>query len=195
MLDINAVYNKFIEDIRAGVGSYLSTSGTGANERPSVQRQRADTVKANYPYITIDIASIGDESGWRNLEDVDDNDFPYVETVKELLIVLRCYGPSEGSNNINALFIMNTLNGFFKLSRIRDGIRTDLGGSIVSLSVPRSIPMQLSDRFLETAEFSIIYNQVDRTTDTVPAIIDTVDIEPTIDDTAIENIVITQEEY
>ncbi len=198
MLDLEPIRNKFIAIAREGVGEHLSTTGTGLDELASVMRQRIDGIKPNYPYITVDVLSIEDESGWEIAKGIDDYDGTvFTETVKQLLIVYRVYG-SNNEQDVDSLFIANKLNGYLKLASIRDGIRDDLNGSIVSIFGVDSNPVLLVDRYLESASFNLIFNAVDRTNETEEGSgeIDTISLDPDLgDEDSLTDIVVERDEY
>lgn len=198
MLDLEPIRNKFIEIARDGVGSHLSTTGTGLDELASVMRQRIDGIKPGYPYITLDIMSIEDESGWEITKGIDDYDGTvFTETVKQLLITYRVYG-SNSEQDIDSLFIANKLNGYLKLASVRDEVREDLNGSIVSIFGVDSNPVLLVDRYLESASFNLIFNAVDRTneTDEGSGEIDTISLDPDLgDEDSLPDIVVERDEY
>ena len=197
MLDLEPIKNKFIEIARDGVGSYLSTTGTGLEQRAAVMRQRIDGIKPNYPYVTLDITSIEDESGWEIAKGIDDYDGTvFTETVKQLLITYRVYGSNNGQS-VDSLFIANKLNGYLKLASVRDEVRDDLNGSIVQIFGVDSNPVLLVDRYLESASFNLIFNAVDRTneTDEGSGEIDTISLDPDLgDEDSLPDIVVEREE-
>ena len=158
-IDYTAIKGKFISIVRDGVGSSLSLIGQVGSQYPAVIKRRPDGPKPNYPYIDVDIISTRDEGGWASNQGVDDNGDLYYETHKELLINFRCYGG-------DAMTIMNLLVGYVRQQHlVQDDIRATLGGSIVQVFDLTSMPIQLTDKWVESTDFSLIFNIVDRVVD------------------------------
>lgn len=169
-LDYDAILDKFIEVAREALPTELSMIGQNA-DIPAVIRARQDGVKPNYPYITIDALDTVDESGWLTHTFIDDNDLTVVETNKQILLNYRVYGG-------NAINIANILYGFFRLNRVLGDIRTTLGGSVVSTSDIDQLPILLSDEYLESASFNLVFNITDSFVDTLGSdAFDTVNLE------------------
>ena len=161
-IDYNAIRSKFISIVRTGVGSSLSLSGQTGNQHASVIKRRPDGPKPDYPYVDVDVVSTQDEGGWISHQGVDDNGDLFYETHKQLLINFRCYGG-------DAMTIMNDLVGYIRQVHIvQEDLRTTLEGSIVQVFDITSIPIQLSDKWLESSDFNIVFNIVDRIVDTDP---------------------------
>ena len=159
-IDYDAIRSKFISIVRTGVGSSLSLSGQTGNQYASVIKRRPDGPKPDYPYVDVDVVSTQDEGGWVSHQGVDDNGDLFYETHKQLLINFRCYGG-------DAMTIMNDLVGHMRQVHIvQDDLRTALEGSIVQVFDVTSIPIQLSDKWIESSDFNLVFNVVDRITDT-----------------------------
>jgi hypothetical protein len=159
-IDYDAIRQKFISVVKDGVGTSLSTSGQVGSEFPSVIQRRPDGPKPDYPYIDLDILSTQDEGGWTSSQGVDSNGDLFYETHKELLINFRCYG-GDAQN------IMNDLSGYMRqLHLVQDDLRETLASSIVNVFNVTSIPIQLNDKWIESADFNLTFNTIDRITDT-----------------------------
>lgn len=204
-IDVNAIQSEFIHIAAERMGALLSTTGVGSEQRPSVIRHRVDGPKPAYPYITLDVTSIDDESGWEILQGADEDGNVFTETVKQLLLVYRVYGSKTPAQS--AVYIAQVLNGYLRLSSIRDRVRTALDGSIVTIFGVDSNPVLLVDRYLEAASFNFIINVVDRVEEaafdpeegeeqTGVSVIDSISLEPTFDEETLDdNIVVEREEY
>ena len=161
-IDYTAIKGKFISIARDGVGSSLSLIGQVGSQYPAVIERRPDGPKPDYPYIDVDVISTRDEGGWVSDQGVDDNGDLYYETHKELLLNFRCYGG-------DAMTIMNNLSGYMRqLHTVQDDLRAVLKGSIVEVFDIISMPIQLTDKWLESSDFNLIFNVVDRITDVDP---------------------------
>lgn len=176
MIDYDAVINEFIRVARNGVGQFLSQTGPPNNPFPSVIRARGSNNQGipappqpNVPYIVIDVLDTTDEASWLLDESCMDEEGNTIYTsVKMLLLNYRCYGGN--SNNI-----MNRLHSYFKISRVRDEIRKNTGGSVVELTNIDPEPIILDKaRFLETASFNIYFNIKDSITDSETGYFDSI---------------------
>ena len=167
-IDITAIQNKLISVAREPFTTELSFIGQNG-DIPAVILHRPEGPNPNYPYITFDVLQIADEQGWMTDIVVDINDNPNYITYKSLLTRYRCYG--GGSKNI-----MNNLHGHFRLERVRDDIGSTLGGSIVEVLDIDDMPIRISDKYLESSSFTLIFNIMDTIIDTGTGIIDNVNI-------------------
>lgn len=176
MINFDTVWDKFVEIAQDYAGSNLSMSGPLGDE-PCVIRESINGPLPDYPYITVNIADVSDESNWLIDEYIDENDNIVYRNIKTLLITYRCYGgeadtPSPGKS----IDIMNILHGAFRFDSVRGDVRNTLNGSIVELTTIESLPVQLKDKILDSSSFNIIFNIVDEAVDTNSFIIDTVDV-------------------
>ena len=169
-VDYTAIYSKFISVTQTAVGSYLSTTGPAGAPEPSVIQRRPSGPHPDYSYISIDILDTGDESGWMAFEEVDINDNVTISTYEKMLINFRCYGK-------NSFEVMNTLKHYFRIESVRNDIREALAGSIVDVLDIDSLPIELSDGFLESSDFNVIFNIIATQTDTSTGIIDNIDLD------------------
>ena len=159
-IDYTGIRNKFISITRAAVGSSLSTIGPVGGEIPAVIRRRADGPKPDYPFIDLDILDTADEGSWESNHGVDDNGDLFWETHKQILITLKCYGG-------DAMDIMNDLHGYLRQAHlVQDDLRSTLSGSLVAVDNVRLTPIRLTDKFIDGAEINLVFNVVDRITDT-----------------------------
>lgn len=159
-IDYDAIRDKFIVVIKDGVGGSLAQIGQAGSRYPAVIKRRPDAPKPDYPYIDIDVLSTKDEGGWASDQGVDENGFLFYATHKQLLINIRCYG-GDAQN------IMNSLSGYLRqLHIVQDDLRATLGSSIVTVFDITSMPVKLSDKWIESADFNLIFNTIDTITDT-----------------------------
>jgi hypothetical protein len=169
-VDYLAIKKKFVEIAQSAVGSRLSSTGSPTAPEASVIILRPQGPYPDYPYVTVDILDTVDEQGWLTAIEVDINDNPVYVTYEKMLISLRCYGG-------DAISIVNDLKKYFIPGVVRDDIRSTLGGSIVEILDIDSMPIKLSDKYLESAALNIVFNIVDSYTDTSTGIIDNVDLD------------------
>lgn len=162
-INYDAIKDKFILIIKAAVGSslaqitYSDTSVAGA-----VIRRRVDGPKPAMPYIDIDIINTQDEGGWSSDYGINSGGDLFYSTHKELLLNFRCHGG-------DALTIMNDLSGYLRQTHIvQEDLRVNLEASIVNVFDISSIPIQLSDKWIESADFNLTLNIVDTVVDTDP---------------------------
>lgn len=169
-IDYNGIVDKFILVAQEALPTQLSFIGISA-DLPAVFRVRQEgLVTPDYPYVTIDVLSTVDESGWLLQETVDSNDNIVQETNKHLLINYRVYGG-------NAIDIANRLHGFFRLDRVLGDIRSTLGGAITILNGIEQLPILLSDKWLESASFNMTFAITDTFVDTSGSeVFDTINI-------------------
>ena len=165
-IDIDAILKEFISLARDGVGGSLSTIGPSGNTAPAVIKARQDGPLPDYPYVVVDILDIS-RGGWLLNESVDDNDNPFYETTYTLLMNYRCYGG-------NSIEIIHELEGFFRFPRVRDEIRSTIGGALVDTDSVDTLPVLNSTEFLESASFNFTYSITDTLVDTSTGIFDTV---------------------
>lgn len=166
-IDVNAIVDKFILVAQDGVGSLLSQTAHPTDPKGSVIPERSNHTNPSYPFITIDILDIRDEDAWITHREVNQDDYLEYSTHKQVSIYYRCYG--EGS-----IQIVNQLQGFFRLERVRDDIRAVLEGSIVNTQIIDSLPVQLVDEFIESSTMGVTFNIVDTFVDDSTGIIDNV---------------------
>ena len=166
-IDVNAIVDKFILVAQDGVGSLLSQTAHPTDPKGSVIPERSNHPNPPYPFITIDILDIRDEDAWITHREVNQDDYLEYSTHKQVSIYYRCYG--EGS-----IQIVNQLQGFFRLERVRDDIRAVLEGSIVNTQIIDSLPVQLVDEFIESSTMGVTFNIVDTFVDDSTGIIDNV---------------------
>ena len=157
-LDYDAILDKFIDVAREALPTQLSLIGPSAT-LPAVIRSRQEGPKPDYPYATIDVLDTVDESAWVLVQTLSSNDEPQYETNKQLLLNYRIYGG-------NAVSIAQRLHGFFRSNRVLGDIRKTLGGSVVTVDDVDQLPILLSDTYLESASFNIIFNITDTFIDT-----------------------------
>ena len=168
--DYSAIRSKFVSVVQSGVGSLLSTTGPPSATEPSVIIRRPSGPIPDYPYISLDILDTEDQHGWLSFEEVDVNDNPVYLTYEKMLINIRCYGG-------DSISIINKLRHYLRIASVRNDIREVLSGSIVDVLDIDSMPIELSDRFLESASVNIIFNTITSQVDTSVGIIDNVDLD------------------
>jgi len=177
MIDYNVVYNKFVSIAQNQAGTNLSQGGLAGDE-PNVIRAFPNSVKPNYPYITVDIQDVTEEQNWELNRYINEDDHTVHENIKTLMVIYTCYGGESKSENITrAIHIIDQLHGSFMFDSIRDDIRTTLNGSVVRTTSIERIPVRLADKFIEAAAFSILFNIVDIREDVNSFTIETVDLE------------------
>ena len=166
-IDVNAIIDKFILVAQDGVGGLLSQTRHPSAPKGSVIQERSRHPNPAYPFITIDILDIRDEDAWITHREVNQDGHLEYSTHKQVSIYYRCYG--EGS-----IQIINQLQGFFRLERVRDDIRDVLKGSIVNTQIVDSLPVQLVDEFIESSSMGVTFNIDDVYADSSTGIIDNV---------------------
>ena len=166
MIDYDSIFDEFLRVAREGVGSRLSLIGPTGSEFAAVIRTRPRGPKPDYHYITFDILNTSQTKGWLLQSGLDGED-SFWETDYTLLMQYTVYGDE-------ALSIANQLEGYFRLNRVRDDIRTATGGALVQTFEADSTPKSLSDKFVEGALFNLTFSIVDRVTDTQTGVFDTV---------------------
>lgn len=172
-IDYNAIRDKWIVLARTAVGSSLSQIGPVGSEFAAVIKRRVDGPMPEYPYIDMDIVNTIDEGGWSSNYGIDvDTGELFYETHKQLLINFRCYGGE-------AMSIMNTFHGYLRQELVQDDLRTNLGGSLVQAFDVNSMPIKLNDKWIESSDFNITFNVVDKyiNTDTATSEITTVGLD------------------
>jgi hypothetical protein len=157
-IDYDAILDKFVVVAQQALPTQLSLIGVNGNT-PAVIRARQTGPKPNYPYVTVDAIDTMDESGWLLEESIDVNDDTVYQTTKQILIVYRVYGG-------NAISLGNTLQGFFRVSRILGDIRNTLGGSVVTVDDVDSLPILLENTYLESSALNLTFNIIDTFVDT-----------------------------
>jgi hypothetical protein len=157
-IDYDAILDKFILVAREALPTELSLIGANA-DLPAVIRARQTGPKPGYSYVTIDVLDTQDESGWLYSETINSSDQTVYETTKQLLLNYRVYGG-------NAISIAQKLHGFFRLNRVLGDIRNTTGGSVVIVDSIDSLPILLTDDYLESASFNITFNIIDTFVDT-----------------------------
>ncbi len=174
MIDYNVILDHFIAAAQEGVGNELSQVGPVGFEEPAVIRARQDGPKPDYPYIVLDVLNTQQLDGWLLQEGVDDNDDPFMETTYQLTLSYTVYGSNATTD---AIGIANKLEGFFRLRRILDDIKTVTGGSLNVTFPIISTPQALADKFIEAAQFNFNYSIIDRITDPESGIFDTIELD------------------
>ena len=168
-VDLNSIIDQFILTAQEAVGSQLSQSAHPTNPKASVIPARSRHTTPSYPYITIDILDIRDENGWVTLREVNEaNNLEYF-THKQVSIYYRSYGE-------DSIQIINDLQSYFRLERVRDEIRQALEGSVVETHIIDSLPVKLTDEYIESSSLSVIFNIEDSYVDTSVGIIDNIDL-------------------
>ena len=176
MINLDNVWDKFIEVAQSLVGSYLSLSGPLGDE-PCVIREGIAGPIPNYPYITVSLTDVSDENGWLINEYVGENDLIVYENIKTILVNYLCFGGESSTESFQkSSDIMNILHGSFRFDSVLGDIRMTLNGSVVTLTSIQSLPVQLKDKILASAGFSVLFNIVDSLEDPNSSIIDTVDL-------------------
>lgn len=176
---VDDILDKFILVAQAALPTELSLIGVN-EDLPAVIRARQTGTKPSYPYVTIDCLEIVDESGWLTLETLSANDEPQYETNKQLLLNYRVYGG-------NAISIAQRLHGYFRSNRVRGDIITTLGGSVVTVDDVDQLPILLTDTYLESASFNIIFNITDTFIDTDDGSFDTINVGGTLYNISVED--------
>ena len=172
-IDYSAIRTEFISIISDGVGTSLSTMYRPGGDVPSVIGPSPSEVKPDYPYIIFDIVDTVDEQGLITNHGVDDNGFIYYETYKKMLINISCRGG-------DAVNILNDLTGYFRMvHKVQQDLRDNLGGSIVDWFEINKIHVQLSDKWIDVANFNLSFNILDTITDSTAGYgsIDTVQLD------------------
>lgn len=149
-IDYNLILDTFIQVARDGVGSQLSQIGPTGSEFPAVIKVRQDGPKPDYPYITIDILDTFTNDEWLIQEKLNDSNSLVYETNKNLLINYRVYGG-------NAISIANDLHGYLRVASVLDFIRSETTGALLTTGNIDSLPVLLSDSFLESASFNLTF--------------------------------------
>lgn len=147
-LDIDNILDELIIVARGGIGTLLSEIGPVGSEFPAVIRVRQEGPKPEYPYCVISLLDISDGGEWLLEEYLDSSNNLVYESNKNLLINYRVYGG-------NALSISNTLHGYFRRDSVLNQIRENTGGAVVDTGSIDSLPVLLSDTYLESASFSL----------------------------------------
>lgn len=167
-IDYDSILSKFIDVAVQGVGSQLSLIN---GQYPAVIRSRQDAPKPDYPYIVLDILQTNQENGWLFAETVTDAGFLSYETHYEMLLSYTVYGD-------NAASIANQLEGFFRLSRIRNEITNDVAVGVVNTNPVISIPQLLVDKYVEASSFTLVTNVSDVfVDDSQECVIDSIDLD------------------
>lgn len=156
-IDFNGILTDFVRVARDGVGSQLATIGPTGTEFPAVIKVRQNGPKPEYPYVTIDVLDVDDGGEWLLADYVEANGDLVYETNKNLLINYRVYGG-------NALDIANNLHGYLRADSVLSSIRTNTGGAVVTLDAIDSLPVLLSDSYLESASFNLVFGITDTLT-------------------------------
>ena len=168
-VDLNAIVDQFILTAQEAVGSQLSQSAHPTSPKASVIPARSRHTTPSYPYITIDILDIRDENGWVTLREVNEADNLEYFTHKQVSIYYRSYG--EGS-----IQVINDLQSYFRLERVRDEIRQALEGSVVETHIIDSLPVKLTDEYIESSSLSVIFNIEDSYVDTSTGLIESIEL-------------------
>ena len=169
MINEEAVIQKFIDVIRAGVGSQLAQVGPTGSQYGAVTRKRANDMAPPQPYIVIDIEDRGNVTPLGINKTVDINDNIQYQRLEDFLISFRCYG-SDAQRIINGLHI------YLDMESVRDLIRTDISGAIRSIDNPTYNSITVGDRFVESSSFNIDWSSSNEVTDTDSTIINTAGI-------------------
>ena len=171
MIDYDAISDEFIRIARLGVGSRLSQIGPTGGKFGTVILVRQDGPKPSYPYITLDRnLNTSNTKGWLLDEGVTVDEEGYWETDKTVLMQFTVYGDEADS-------IANELEGYFRLDRIRDDIRSATGGALVQTFEVVPVPEILATEHVEAAFFNLTFSIVDRVVDTQTGVFDTINLD------------------
>ena len=170
MIDVEGILSKFAEVATEPTYSPALSVDPDSLIKNVFQERPEDTPKPNYPYIVLDLTAIEQENGWEINQYVDDNDNTVYETNYELLLSYHVYGSG-------ARAIANQLEGYFRFERVRNDVEKTTGGVIVQTLPIQSLPQQLSDKFIDSAIFTLLFAVTDSQADTQSTIIDQVDID------------------
>jgi len=146
------------------------------NGLPSVLRMRSNNPKLDFPFITVDVLDTTQESAWLLNTFVNDDDNLVYETNYHLLIQFRVHADA---GNPNAQVILNQLEGYFRLDRVRDRLTRDTTGALLEKFPIENAPILLDDKYIESASFNIIFGITDTVidVDTEGAPITTIDLD------------------
>lgn len=165
MIDYNTITNNLVRVAVAGVGSLLSTTGSGANERPSVIQSRQGATKPDYPYImvdTIDTTLTNGPLGSSGI-DVDENNF--YESIYTIQFQYTVYG-TDKTTGAKAQSIAHQLESYFLIPRVRDDLCASTQATLEQTFKVIDAPQQISaSQWLEVAFFTFTMTIVDRVTD------------------------------
>lgn len=171
-IPLDTILDTFIQVARDGLGNQLSLIGPPAGQFPAVIKVRGGGSKPSTPYVTLDVLDIMTDNEWLLSEYLADDDSLVYETTTNLLLNYRVYGG-------NALNIANNLHGYLRVESVRDYIREETGGALVTTGNIDSLPVLLSHAYLESASFNLTFSIVDTLTipDTGSNYFDTVDLQ------------------
>lgn len=174
MIDLVAIRRKFALIAQEKVGQYLAQESSV----PVVVPARPNVVRHSYPYITVDIIDVTPNTGWVVDIESDVNGDDIYKTTKDLMILFRCYGGETSSANEKlSQYIINELQNVFMFSSVREDLRSTLNIGVITTGNIDSLPIQLSDKYLETAAFEIVIKVCDEAVDANTFVIETVDLD------------------
>jgi hypothetical protein len=166
MINFDNVTDEFIRIAREAVGSRLALIGPVSGTFPAVIKPRKNGPKPDYPHILLDVLDLSQTKGWLLQSGIDGNENPFWETDYTLLLQYTVFGD-------NAISIANQLEGYFRLNRVRDAIRTETKGALVQTFEAVQSPQRLSDKYVEAALFNLTFSIVDRIVDSQTGVFDT----------------------
>jgi len=174
LIDLVAIRRKFALIAQEKVGQYLAQESSV----PVVVPARPNVVRHSYPYITVDIIDVTPNTGWVVDIESDVNGDDIYKTTKDLMILFRCYGGETSSANEKlSQYIINELQNVFMFSSVREDLRSTLNIGVITTGNIDSLPIQLSDKYLETAAFEIVIKVCDEAVDANTFVIETVDLD------------------
>lgn len=172
MIDDNVLWNAFRTQVVAVVGNDLSKmNNVVAVLKPSYKTgNKQAALPPEYPYIVLDVTSSTVPYHVPLMQYVDAGGHTVSTRFEKRLITFNCYGNKSKS-------IIDKLHAHFDVvESIRDSIRADTDGAIQTLNKPNDAVLQLSDRPLEVAEFSLVWVGTSAITDMNSTVIDTVEL-------------------
>lgn len=170
MIDYATIQTSVIQIIRDLVGYRLSSLlDEGDNPIPAVMKPRQRDVRADYPYITVDITETNRVMSWNRDHGVDKGGLIWYEADHHLEFTIDSYG--DGSQSI-----LQELRAKLAFDSIRNRIRNETGGSLLGTEDIRQVPRLRATDFVDNAFMRLTINVRDRVTDPDGGYIDTVDI-------------------
>lgn len=171
MIDQNVVWRSFRDVAAESVGSRLSQlSGNPVIQKPINKTGKKPNLEPlEYPYLVIDILDRSEYSptGFPRL--IDENDNTVYRQLERMIISFNCYGHDSQS-------ILHDFHFYFSQDFIRDRIREETGGALLSLSEPTTATLLLNERHIEVAEFNATWTSVNELTDISSGLITTTEI-------------------